>query len=298
MTALPSFVSAGEALTDFIRTGEHRWESRAGGAGWNVARAAAALGLRSAFAGAVSQDDLGEELARLSAEAGLDLRFLQRADRPPLLAMVPETHPPRYFFVGENSADLAFDPKQLPQGWLQAAEALHFGGISLTREPLASRLLGLAEEARALGRLISFDPNYRATMTAAYRPTLERMVRLADLIKVSDEDLSGLFPGQDEAEALSLLRGWNPVAVVVVTRGARGAELYHAGEVVRVSPPRIMVVDTVGAGDAFAAALVYSRLRRETDLTGHLAFAVAAGAAACTRPGAYPPALDDVAALL
>ncbi len=87
----PRFVSAGEALTDFIRVGPDRWLSRPGGADWNVARVVATLGLPSAFAGSISLDRFGDELAALSEAAGLDMRFTQRYAKPPLLAMVHET---------------------------------------------------------------------------------------------------------------------------------------------------------------------------------------------------------------
>ncbi|MGH6961429.1 MAG: PfkB family carbohydrate kinase, partial [Dongiaceae bacterium] len=121
----PRFVSAGEALTDFIRTGPDTWLSRAGGSDWNVARVVATLGVPSAFAGSVSSDRFGEELAELGRAAGLDMRFLQRVAKPPLLAMVHEIAPPKYFFIGENSADLAFDPSLLPAGWLDHAQWVH-----------------------------------------------------------------------------------------------------------------------------------------------------------------------------
>ena len=98
--ASPRFVSAGEALTDFIRVGPDRWLSRPGGADWNVARVVATLGLPSAFAGSVSLDRFGDELIALSEAAGLDMRFTQRYAKPPLLAMVHETAPPQYFFIG------------------------------------------------------------------------------------------------------------------------------------------------------------------------------------------------------
>lgn len=91
----PQFVSAGDILTDMVRTGGAHWTSLPGGAGWNVARAVARLGAPSACAGAVGRDCFSDELWRESEAAGLDLRFLQRVERAPLLAIVHETQPPR-----------------------------------------------------------------------------------------------------------------------------------------------------------------------------------------------------------
>ena len=91
----------------------------------------------------------------------LDLRFLQRYDKSPLLAIVHETQPPKYFFVGDDSADLHFDVSTLPTGWEREVRWAHFGGISLARSPLAERLVALAERLKAGGVRISYDPNYR-----------------------------------------------------------------------------------------------------------------------------------------
>jgi len=296
--AFPSFVSAGDILTDMVRTTGAQWASVPGGAGWNVARAVARLGVASAHAGAIGEDCFSDALWQASDAAGLDLRFLQRVARPPLLAIVHETHPPAYFFIGEHSADLAFDPARLPAGWLGHVRWAHFGCISLVREPLAGTLIGLAAALRAHGAKISFDPNYRNLMTAAYRPTLEKMASLADLVKVSDEDLRHLFDGS-EADAIATLRGLNPRAALLVTRGAQAATLYADGEIHDALPPRVEVADTVGAGDASIGGLLFSLMSSpQRGWRAHLAFALAAGAAACRRTGAHAPTLDEVLALL
>ncbi|MFZ6645518.1 carbohydrate kinase family protein [Undibacterium sp. TJN25] len=292
MSALPRFVAAGEALTDMLRTGADSWTSQVGGSTWNVARVVASLGIDSAFAGAVSRDVFGDALAQANAEAALDVRFLQRFAKSPLLAMVYQLNPPQYFFVGDDSADLHFNPALLPPQWQQQAQWVHFGGISLARQPLAGKLLALAGELKQAGVSISYDPNFRALMDEHYDPTLRRMAELADVIKVSDEDLQGLFRSDDIAAAFATLRSWNPQAMFLFTRGAQGAALYRGDEVWQAAPPAISVVDTVGAGDASIGGLLYSLMSHAERNGGeHLRFAVAAGAAACTSAGATPPAL-------
>ncbi|MEX3956425.1 carbohydrate kinase [Trinickia sp. EG282A] len=294
----PLFVSAGDILTDLVRMRDAQWVSHAGGAGWNVARAVARLGVPSACAGALGLDCFSDVLWNASAAAGLDMRFLQRVERAPLLAIVHETQPPAYFFIGEASADLAFDPELLPEGWEKAVQWAHFGGISLARQPLGATLATLAAELRARGVKISFDPNYRNLMEHGYRPMLETMAALADLIKVSDEDLRCLF-GTDEASAIEALRAMNPDAALLVTRGASAATLFVGGETIEASPPRVEVVDTVGAGDASIGGLLFSLMRRPHEgWRQHLSFALAAGAAACRYAGAHSPTVDEVAALL
>jgi len=298
MTEHATIVCAGEALTDLLRQDGDLWRSHVGGSTWNVARALAALGAASGFAGAISRCVFGDALWRASEAAGLDLRYLQRVDKSPLLAIVPASTPPQYFFIGDDAADLYFDPNKMPSAWPQEAQWMHFGGISLARGPLDLTLIALAEQAKAHGLRISYDPNWRNLMGPAYDATLQRMSELADVIKVSDEDLRALFRSHDTLGSLGRLRALNPAALVLLTRGAGGASLYRGAQAWHTKAPVIDVIDTVGAGDAGMAGLIYS-LQQSPDagMDAHLAFAVAAGSAACRVAGAHAPGLADVQAL-
>ena len=299
MSGVTRFVVFGEALTDFIREPDGRWRAVPGGACWNVARAAARLGLPTGYAGAVSQDPFGDELFSLTRQAGLDLRFTQQVDKSPLLAMVHSSDPPRYFFVGDDSADLNYDLAALPPGWLEQAECVHFGCISLVRQPHAARLVALAEQVHAAGRRLCFDPNYRTLMGPAYRPTLERLAAIADHIKVSDEDLAGLFPELDHEGAVRALRALAPQADLLLTRGAAGLTLLSGGRAHFQPAYPVAVVDTVGAGDATMAGWMTSLLQTPgAPPERHLAFAAATAAVVCGRRGAYAPTAEEVAAVL
>jgi len=290
MRDAPLMLCAGEALTDMISQGGERWVSRVGGSTWNVARALAALGERTAFAGAISSDRFGDSLWTASEEVGLDTRLLQRVERSPLMAVVEQGEPPRYFFIGDDSADLHFDPGALPEGWSKSLRWAHFGGISLAREPLATRLVALAGQLKAEGVAISYDPNYRNVMDESYALTLRRMAELADVIKVSDDDLRGLFPELGLDVALKRLRAVNPAAYCLVTRGGQGASLFYGSQRADARAPRVEVVDTVGAGDASVAGLLHSLAHYpDRSLQAHLHAALAAGSAACLQAGATPP---------
>ena len=290
---LPEFISFGEALTDLIRTGPDQWRSVPGGAPWNVAMVMAHFGVASAFGGTVSADCFGDAVWQASQQAGLDLRFTQRLDKPPLLAIVHETHPPQYYFIGNDSADLHFSIEALPDGWERAVRWAHFGCISLARQPLAEKLVALAGHVQQLGVKISYDPNFRNLMDARYDAILARMAALADLIKVSEEDLRGLFRTEDENEALARLRALNPAAACFVTRGAQPAAIYAEGQCWQALPPKVAVVDTVGAGDTSLAGLLSSLMRQPQAGWGeHLRIALAAGAGACLAAGASPPSAE------
>jgi fructokinase len=295
---LPRLVIFGEALTDFIRDDEHHWRSLAGGSCWNVARVGARLGIPTGFGGTVSHDVFGQELMRKSDEAGLDMRFITQVERPPFLAMVVSKQPPTYFFIGENSADLAFDPSQLPDGWLDAVEIAHFGSLGVVREPLASRLIETAEAVRAAGKRISFDPNFRGPMAdPAYRGTLRQMAGLANYIKVSDEDLAGLFPELDEAAAIEQMRAWAPAAALLITRGASGMELRDGDRTLFQPAFPVNVADTVGCGDACVGSWMASLLMQpQAEPAVHLQFSAACAAIAASKAGAYAPTVAEVTA--
>jgi len=296
---LPRFVVFGEALTDLVRTGEQTWHSAAGGACWNVARVGATLGTPTAWAGAVSTEFFGQDIVSKSQAAGLDLRFLQEVAKPPLLAIVYQTHPPLYSFLGNDSADLAFDEERLPSGWQGACEVAHFGCISLVRRPLGDKLQSIANELKRRGVRISYDPNYRNLMGPDFPSQFEQMARLASIIKVSDEDLRQIYPGLAHDDALANVRRLAPAALILDTRGEHGIVLHGPFGTLRQAAFAVPVVDTVGAGDACVGGFIASWLNYpQRDLAAHLRFAAATAAAACTRPGAHAPTAREVARVL
>jgi fructokinase len=294
---LPTVVVFGEALTDLVQHAPGQWRGYPGGAPWNVARAMSRLGVPTAFAGSISTDSLGDELYRQSNTAGLDLRFIQRVDVDPLVAIVPSSHPPRYFFAGE--ADLHFDAEQLPSGWLEAAQLCHFSCISLARQPLGDRLVEVARQVKQQGKLISYDPNWRNLMDSRYREvTFPAMVGLADIIKLSDEDLRQIYPGSSEEQALGQLRAMNADAQILFTRGAEGMVLFTAENKVEQAAIAVEVADTVGAGDASMAGWLASSLLGIDAPEARLAFSAACASVSCANAGAYAPNREEVEQLL
>jgi fructokinase len=190
---------------------------------------------------------------------------------------------------------LHFDAAMLPNGWQRQVQWAHFGGISLAREPLAGKLLTLAAELKAAGVKISYDPNFRVVMDERYDATLRQMSALADVIKVSDDDLVGLFRSGDVEKSLDVVCNWNPQAVILYTRGAAGATLYVGQQTWHSSAPRIDAIDTVGAGDASIGGLLFSLMQYpKRDWSAHLRFAVCAGAGVCLAAGATPPSLQSI----
>ncbi|MDU0809732.1 MAG: carbohydrate kinase [Burkholderia sp.] len=296
----PRLVVFGEALTDFIRTDNSNWNSAAGGSCWNVACVSARLGISTGFAGSVSCDIFGDELIQKSINVGLDMRFMNQVNRAPFFSMVIESNPPKYFFIGENSADLAFDPEHLPSGWFDEVEIVYFGSLSLVREPLASRLIEIAEAAYACHKKIVFDPNFREQMKKpSYSTTLRRLVGLATYLKISSGDLSGLFPDLEEIAAIAQIREWNPTATLLITHGESGIELIDGNT--RLFQPAfpVDVKDTIGCGDASISSWIASLLERPyAQEIEHLQFAAACSSIVAGQRGSYAPTISEIKTLL
>lgn len=294
---LPRVVVFGEALTDLVQGTPGQWKGYPGGAPWNVARALSRLGVSSAFAGSISTDSLGDEIVFQSQAAALNMDFIQRVDRDSLVAIVPSSRPPRYFFAGD--ADLFFDPDLMPDGWINQVELCHFSCISLARQPLAGRLIKIAQQAKEAGKRISYDPNWRNLMDSHYREqTFPTMTALADMIKLSDEDLQQIYPGLTEHQAMDELRALNPQAQILFTRGERGMILHTPDSQLNQPAIAVKVADTVGAGDACMAGWLAAELLGIADLKERLRFSAACASISCCHAGAYAPALADVEGLL
>jgi fructokinase len=233
----------------------------------------------------------------------VDTRWVARLGAPTTLGLVglDPQGVPSYAFYGEGCADRQLQPQHLNP--LPAkVRALHFGSYAMVVEPTGStlRALAMAERGR---RLIAYDPNVRLNVEPdleRWRETVGGMAAHADLIKVSEEDLELLYPGRP-AEAAA--QAWLDAgcALVVVTRGAEGALGFRRGERLQVPAPATVVVDTVGAGDTFQAALLCALGEcRALDaaalaalpaarLDQVLRFAARAAALTCSRRGADLP---------
>ncbi|MDP5226947.1 MULTISPECIES: carbohydrate kinase [Arthrobacter] len=303
----------GEALVDVVHSGAGT-SSHVGGSPLNVAVGLARLDHPVQFLGRYGHDEYGDAIAA-HLRASSVMVPLPPDELPSSIATAT---------LDENGAasydfDLVWQlpglVDRLPMV-LQGGTLLHTGSIATVLEPGAVDVLAAVEHARP-GVTISFDPNCRPSLTPdvdAVRTQVERFVVLADVVKASDEDLEWLYPGvdvKDSARRWLSLGGENGPAFVVVTRGADGPWGVAAAGEVEVPAPRVDVVDTVGAGDSFMAALLSGvvdagydgvlhreRLHRITleELTSLLAASARAAAITVSRAGANPPSRKELAA--
>lgn len=300
-------LSCGEALIDMMpRTstqGEACFAPYAGGAVFNTAIALGRLGAPSAFFSGLSTDMLGEILADTLTASGVDTQFCARSGRPTTVAFVKLVNgQATYAFYDEGTAGVMLSQDQLP-ALPPTVDALFFGGISLVNDPAASTYEALqAREAPACVTMI--DPNIRpgfiAGKEAPYRARIERMIARADIVKLSDEDLHWLRGPGDLITLARAIVAQGP-KVVFVTEGAAGARAVTATQDRYVAAQKVIVADTVGAGDTFnagalcalheAGALTKARLSALSDAELDAALTLGTRSAAITvsRPGANPP---------
>jgi fructokinase len=255
---------AGEALIDLlpIPGGQHRFDARPGGAPCNVAVGLARLGRRTCFLGRIGPDAFGRMLRQHLKDADVDLSMVVPASEPTTLGVAAlDGHgKAEYSFYANGTADWQWAESEVPDVLPADVRALYVGGLALRFLPGAAVLEGLMRRARLQERaLIFFDPNVRSGfeyMADAERSRVERQVKLTHVIKASEDDIALLYPGQEYRE---IAAAWQrtTAGIVVVTLGAEGVyALAPGGAEIMVPAVPTDVVDTVGAGDAFASALL------------------------------------------
>ncbi len=294
-------VVAGEALVDVVVDRDGGLVAHPGGGPYNLARTIGRLEQAATYLGRISTDRFGARLRHELEAAGVGTGTVVATDAPTTLALVEidASGAAAYrFYAAATSA---------PGLTLEAASALlppriatfYLGTLGLVFEPLATTLETLLSRLDE-DTLVALDPNCRPAAIedrAAYRGRLERILRRADVLKASDDDLAWLDPGTapvDAARALLARDG----AIALVTLGAEGALVISGDDVVEVEAPRVEVVDTIGAGDAFMGAFLAdwssrglgrADLGRRDELAEAVRFACRVAAITCARAGADPP---------
>lgn len=297
---------AGEALIDMLPDskdgGAVSFRPFPGGAVFNTAIALGRLGVTTGFVSGLGTDLFGQMLERALEQAGVSTALCVRSSRPATLAFVSLVNgQASYTFYDENSAGRMVTAQDMP-ALPTSCEAAFFGGISLVVEPSGTAYEALMMDAsRQMVTMI--DPNIRRgfiTDEPAYRARIGRMIAAADIVKMSDEDLTWL---EGDGELGDLARGLlaRGPRLVLLTKGGKGAVAYgQAGEVSVAAQP-VQVVDTVGAGDTFnagaLAALSDAGLLTkdaiagltQDDMRAVLSLATRAAAVTVSRAGANPP---------
>lgn len=286
----------GESLIDVVTDASGDTVEWPGGSAANVAVALARLGRPTRFATSFADDARGRVLASHLAGAGVEL-----AADPYLL---DRTSSAAATIAADGSASYVFDldwrlgpVAGVDDAGLAPPAFVHVCSIGAVLEPGADDVLRVLDHLADTPARVVYDVNARPAITGTGPEVLgrvEAVARRAEIVKASDEDLAVLYPtlGLDEAAARLLSLG--PRAVVV-TRGGEGATWFDAEEVLQVPATPVDVVDTIGAGDTFSAALI-DALWDGSSPAAALEHAARAAAINVTRPGADPPTRAELAA--
>jgi len=308
----------GELLIDFTQSGTspagmRLFEQNPGGAVANVACVLSGFGKHTGFAGKVGADMHGDYLRSVLEEKGVDTRgLISDPDVFTTLAFVSlsDSGERSFSFARKPGADTCLCQGEIDMNMLQNCKIFHFGSLSLTDQPVRGATLTAVSAAKDAGAIISYDPNYRASLWPNSETAITQMrspLEHVDLIKISDEETVLLTGYEDPAAAAAALLDQG-IGCVVVTLGANGAYAANCNGSVQLSPPTITALDTTGAGDAFWGAFLYRLLEADAKpsdlpkdaLADCVRFANAAGALCVQKRGGIPalPSLEDVIDLL
>lgn len=248
-------VPFGEALIDFTPTVGGAYMPNPGGAPFNLAACAAKFGVKTAFIGKLGKDAFGALIQSTAKSLNVDTAYLlwdQSRVTTHTFVTLDENGDRSFVFCREHGADLAISREELPLTAIQNTRVFHFGGLSLTGQPIKDACLYAVDTAKAGGAAVSFDPNYRPLLWDS-RESFVNACRLVldkvDILKVSVEEALLITDTDDTNTALKILA--QTVPVVLVTDGAKGAYGAVGGETVFMPPTAADAVDTTGAGDIF-----------------------------------------------
>ena len=303
----------GEILIDLTQSGKTeqgipKFDANPGGAPANLAVAAARLGARTAFIGRVGNDSFGDYLKRCLAENGVDVRGMsvdEKARTTLAVVALDERGERTFSFYRDPSADVNLSMEHVPMELLGGTKVLHFGSVSLTAEPARTATLEAAKTAKASGAIVSYDPNYRASLWPDEETAVRNMTEplsMVDILKVSDEELP-LLTGCTDPEKGSARLAEKGVRLVLVTLGAHGAFYRFDGHTGHVPGVPCQVGDTNGSGDTFFGAALSQLVKLSSldqltvpELERILAFANKAASITTSRHGAIPamPTLAEI----
>lgn len=315
----------GEALIDFMPVAQadasqsRAFQQHAGGAPANVAVAVAALGGEAEFVGMLATDMFADFLLDSLDRAGVGTTHVQRTGAAPTaLAFVAwdEQGERSFSFYRPPAADLLFDAGALSMDAIASASVLHACSNSLTEDAIADATLACMRSAREAGVLVSFDMNLRPLLWGRDvdpAPRIWRALALADVVKLSAEELEFLAASKgSERAALDAI--WTGQAqLVLVTDGARPLRWLARETAGGLATCSVRAIDSTAAGDAFSAGVLFSLAAASIDASGlpaliedrarfeaMLRFASACGALATTRRGAFSamPSRAEVEALV
>ncbi|MGM9623357.1 MAG: carbohydrate kinase [Butyricicoccus porcorum] len=278
---MKKIAAIGELLIDFVPQEKGcalsdvvHFERVAGGAPANVVTAVSRLGGNGVMVSQVGCDAFGTHIIRELEKSGVDTRYVFRtrqANTGLAFVSLAADGNREFSFFRNPSADLYLSEEQMEPGMLEDTAVLHFCSVDLVDWPVRKaheRLITLAKER---GVIVSFDPNVRLPLwetPEACQQAIREFLPLADIIKISDEELEFVTGCEDEAEAAKKLLESN-CRMLILTKGADGSSVYTRHAEAHISAVSVDdVVDTTGAGDSFAGSFLFQLVQKQVSLDG------------------------------
>ncbi|MGP6169901.1 carbohydrate kinase family protein [Microbacterium sp. A204] len=241
----PRVLVIGETLIDALPQREE-----VGGSPANVAVGLGRLSVPVRFHSAIGTDVRADRIAEHFRESGVEVTAQSRSLTTTSVAHVE--------LDGEGAATYRFEIDSSLAPWDYRGEPIvHIGSLFAFLEPAATAVETFVKTLPPEA-IVTFDPNIRAELiddVTSARDRFARLCALSDIVKLSDEDARWLYPSSSESDVLTQIASFGP-HLVALTRGAEGAVMFACGATVSTRPAKVPVVDTVGAGDTFMAALI------------------------------------------
>ncbi|WP_299203786.1 carbohydrate kinase [uncultured Amphritea sp.] len=310
---MDKIISFGEALVDMLSTrinnqhsdGPEAFIKFPGGAPANVAAAVGKLGGRSYFAGKVGKDMFGDFMRESLQDANVNTDYLlSTSEANTALAFVSLDHTGErsFEFYRNPSADLFFQTAEFKSDWFSEPGIFHFCSNTLTHETIETTTNEGIDKAKKAGFMISFDINLRLNLWPNNRDPLEpiwQCIKKSDIIKLSAEELDFFCSNHDENDIINKML-FTGVSLIIITDGGEKLRFYTQNRQGEISPPKVTMVDSTAAGDAFIGGLLFSLAKLNISSAGifetlkipelieeTLRFACRCGAHAVTKKGAF-----------
>ena len=243
------------------------YDAYVGGCPTNVIVGASRLGLRSALLTAVGDDQVADHVTQFLRDERVETRFIPRKPGRRTSAVIVTIRPPDDFpltFYRDNCADDALTIEDVEQAPVSDARAVFLTGTGLSREPSRTATLWAAETSRRAGASVVVDIDYRPSLwpdARSFGVAVRSLARLADLVIGTEDEVAAAAGECDSGAAVRQLLDLGPAAIVL-KRGAAGATIWrNRATPVDVAPFTVDILNTLGAGDAFASGFLYGWLR-------------------------------------
>jgi fructokinase len=298
---MPSVLVIGEALVDVVHGINGDIKNIPGGSPANTAVALARLGTKTYMKARTSSDQFGTEIRNYLTNQNVNLDYSLVVDSPSSVidAVIQKDGSAKYEANLNGAADYGWTFAELNQEIDPDIQIIQLGSLTSYVEPGATNVEKWFAQLRQSDKyLLTFDPNIRHPLDGQnekdVRNRAKRLASLSHVVKASDEDLNWIFSNDNPKDSA--------INIVFVTLGKRGAFVVNKElEIIEVPAKEIEVIDTIGAGDTFAAALITQLLEnswineneleklKTTDLTAILTNCALAATITCSRQGANPP---------